>query len=75
MTEDDELLRTLPKLDAGPGAAERIRALAHAELDRRARSKTASRPVVSRMYRRVEPALVAAVAASYLLWAVGVVVP
>jgi hypothetical protein len=64
----DAALAALPTADVSAATAERIRREAHAALARAARPRAlASR--VRRTYRRAEPVLVLAVAASYLFFA------
>jgi hypothetical protein len=70
---NDEDLRSLPRYDVSELSARRIRTKAHAELMRAASPKSLG--PLKRVYRKMEPILIGAVAASYLFWAVSVVVP
>lgn len=67
-----EHLGALPAHDLPPRDVERLRARAHGELRR---SDRRSRSWAGRLYRRVEPFATGALAASYLAWALSVVVP
>jgi hypothetical protein len=69
-----DALRALPRHDLARESVERIRSRAHAELERSARRRAPARHLWH-AYRRAEPLLVGALAASYLLWAVTAVLP
>jgi hypothetical protein len=65
-------LRARPAHDVPPLVRERLRRQAHRAL---AASTAPRRTWVMRAYRRAEPLLAGALAASYLLWALGAVLP
>jgi len=64
-----ESLGELPAIDIDELGAERVRRLAHAELERQ-RTRPWRRKL-RRAYRAVEPVLVFGAAAAYILWAFG----
>jgi hypothetical protein len=67
-------LADLPIQDISAKSRENIRAAAHAELHAAMKPKSTF-ATVRRIYRRAEPVLVSALAASYLFWAFGSVLP
>ncbi len=69
-TPHDDLLESLgdlPAIEVDDLRAERVRRLAHAELERRRTQPW--RRKLRRGYRAVEPVLVFGAAAAYMLWA------
>lgn len=74
--EDGDIFRLhqLPAEDVSAALREQIRAAAHAEL-RAAMTPASPAAKLWKLYRRAEPVLVSALAASYLFWAFGSVLP